>query len=128
MKGKPQPLKQGDIVLVHNEKHLRGLWKIAKIERLLEGADGQVRGAVIRIPSKSSSKILRRPLNNLYPLEIECATSVDPVDAVNDVSPQKTNEDAQLSGDVESQSRPQRAALQRANQFLKTVASQLKET
>ena len=64
----------------------------------------------------------------MYPLEIECATSVDPVDAVNDVSPQKTNEDAQLSGDVESQSRPKRAAAQRANQFLKTVASQLMET
>ena len=32
--------KQGDIVLVHNEAHSRGLWKIAKVERLLEGADG----------------------------------------------------------------------------------------
>ena len=56
MKGKPQPLKQGDIVLVHNEKHLRGLWKIAKIERLLEGADGQVRGTVIRVPSKTGQR------------------------------------------------------------------------
>ena len=128
VKGKPQPLKQGDIVLVHNEKHLRGFWKIAKIERLLEGADGQIRGAVIRVPSKSSSKILRRPLNCLYPLEIECTTSVDPVDTVNDVSPQKTNEEAQQSGDDEPLSRPKRAAAQRANQFLKTVTSQLRET
>ena len=32
-------------------------------------------------------------LNCLYPLEIECTASVDPVDAVNDVSPQKTNEE-----------------------------------
>ena len=128
VKGKPQPLKQGDIVLVHNEKHPRGLWKIAKIERLLEGADGQVRGAVVRVPSKSSSKVLRHPLNCLYLLEVECAESVDPIDARNDVRPQKTNEEAQLSGDVKSQSRPKRAAAQRANQFLKTVASQLRET
>ena len=46
-------------------------------------------------------------LNCLYPLEIECTASVDPVDAVNDVSPQKTNEEPQLPGDVEPQSRPE---------------------
>ena len=84
---------------------------------MLEGADGQVRGAVIRVPSKSSSKILRRPRNCLYPLEIECTALVDPVDAVNDVSPHKTNKEAQLSGDVETRSRPKRAAAQCANQF-----------
>ena len=52
-------------MLVHNEKHPRGLWKIAKIKRLLEGADGQVRGPVVRISCKSSSKILRCSLNCL---------------------------------------------------------------
>ena len=80
-------------MVVHSEKCLRGLWKIAKIERLLEGADGQVRDAVIRVPSKSSSKTRRRPLNCMYPLEIECGAPVDPMD--ND-SPQKENEEAQF--------------------------------
>ena len=98
VKGNSQSLKQGDIVLVHNEAHPRGLWKIAKIERLLEGADGQVRGAEIRVSSKSSNKILRRPLNRLYPLEIDCAVSVDPDDG-----PQKTNKEAQPSRGVEPQ-------------------------
>ena len=28
-------------------------------------------------------------LNCLYPLEVECAESVDPIDTVNDVSPQR---------------------------------------
>ena len=83
---------------------------------------------MIRVPSESSSKILRRPLSCLYPLEIESVASVDSVDEVNDVSPQETNEDAQLSGDAEPQGRPKRAAARRANQFLKTVASQLRET
>jgi len=32
-----QHLTQSDIVLVHNHKHLRGFWKLARIERLLEG-------------------------------------------------------------------------------------------
>ena len=47
---------------------------------------------------------------------------------MNDVSPQRTDEEAQLSGDVEPRSRPKRAVAQRANQFLKTLTSQLKET
>jgi len=128
VKCKPQRLKQGEIVQLHNEKCIRGLWKLAKIERLLKGADGQVRGAVIRVASsKSSSKTLRRPLSCLYPLEIECTAPVDPVDAKSDDSPQN---ELKQSGDVnkESHSRPRRAAAQRTNQFLKTVVSQLNET
>ena len=128
VKCKPQRLKQGEIVQLHNEKCIRGLWKLAKIERLLKGADGQVRGAVIRVASsKSSSKTLRRPLSCLYPLEIECTAPVDPVDAKSDDSPQN---ELKQSGDVnkESRSRPRRAAAQRTNQFLKTVVSQLNET
>ena len=98
---------------------------MAKIKRLLEVLTGRS-GA--RVPSKFSSKILRCPLNCLYQLEIECAASVDPVDVVNDVSPQKTNEDVQLLRDTEPQSRPKRAAVYCTNQFLKTEASQLRET
>ena len=66
-----QGLNQGDVVLVHDEKPFRGFWKLAKIEKLLEGPDKQIRGAVIRIPLRSSSIIPRRPLNCLYPLEIK---------------------------------------------------------
>jgi len=124
VKGKTQPLKPGDIVVVHSEKCLRGLWKLAKIERLLEGVDGQVRGAVVRVPSKSLSKTLRRPLNCLYPLEVECGAPVDPVSD----SPQKAIEELQLSEGVESTSRPKRAAAQRAKQFFKTVVRELEET
>jgi len=128
VKNKPRPLlKQGDIVIVHIDKQVRGLWKLGKIKRLPEGADGLVRGAVIRVPSKSASKTLRRPLNCLYPLEIESVMSDDPVDAVNDNSPPREDEQVQQSEDAESHSRPKRAVAQRANQFLKTVVSQLKE-
>ena len=60
-----QGLNQGDVVLVHDEKQLQGFWKLARIEKLLEGPDKQIRGAVIWIPSRYSSIILRRPLNCL---------------------------------------------------------------
>ena len=108
-------LSQGDIVLVHNEKHPQGFWKLARIERLLEGPDKKIRGAVIRIPSRSSSTILRQPLKCLYPLEIMCQV-------VNNC---ETNDDRSSevddTEDVASTSRPRRAAAQRARDWMKTV-------
>ena len=52
----------GDIVTVHDDKHLRGLWKLGRIEKLLPGADGNARGAFIRVQSKGRSSVLKRPL------------------------------------------------------------------
>ena len=39
----------GDIVIVHDDKHTRGLWKLGRIEKLLLGAHSNVRGAIIRV-------------------------------------------------------------------------------
>ena len=73
-----QELNQGEVVLLHDEKNPRTFWKLARIEKLLSGSDNRIRGAVIRVPSKSSTIILRRPLKCLYPLEISCEDVHDP--------------------------------------------------
>lgn len=41
------PVAKGDIVLVHDERHPRGFWKLARITETIAGKDGQVRGAVV---------------------------------------------------------------------------------
>ena len=62
----------GDIVLVHDDKP-RGFWRLARIENVITGRDGQIRGAILRVASeKGRSTTLQRPLQRLYPLEIEC--------------------------------------------------------
>ena len=38
----------GDIVIVQNNKTKRNFWKLAKVEELLPGEDGVVRGAMIK--------------------------------------------------------------------------------
>ena len=80
MKNKPHPLlKQGDIDIVHNDKQVQGLWKLAKIERSLEGTDGLIRGAVIRVPSKSISKTREMPTELFVTVGNRvCTTSDDP--------------------------------------------------
>ena len=61
----------GDVVLVHKDNRPRGLWKLAKMESLIQGADGLIRGATIRIHSSNKrSTLVRRPLQLLYPLEV----------------------------------------------------------
>lgn len=45
-------------------------WKLARVEDLITGSDGQVRGACIRVGSADNqSTLLRRPVHLLYPLE-----------------------------------------------------------
>lgn len=61
----------GDIVLVHDDAP-RALWKLAKVEEVVTGRDGHNRGAVIWVPGKNHSKLLRRPIQRLYPLETNC--------------------------------------------------------
>lgn len=53
--------------MVHDDKP-RGFWKIACVQDLITGRDGQVRGAMIKTGTGS---IMRRPLQKLYPLEIK---------------------------------------------------------
>ena len=73
--GSHPPVMVGDIVLVHNQDHPRTFWKLAKVEKLIESSDNKVRGARVRVGSKSGrSLILRRPVQLLYPLEVQCPT------------------------------------------------------
>ena len=71
-KGSANPIAVGDIVIVHDENQPRGLWKLGKIEELIQGADGNVRGAIVKMPSGGQST-LRRSVQHLYPLEIRAS-------------------------------------------------------
>ena len=63
----------GDVVVVHDEKP-RGFWKLARVEEVIPGRDGQIRGAVVRVISGENASVLRRPLQKLYPLEVSSQT------------------------------------------------------
>jgi len=88
----------GEVVLLRSDSKLRGLWKLARVQQTLKGKDGQIRGVVLQLPSgDSGSNILRRPLQYLYPLELDCKR--------------------------DDGNRPKRAAAQKANDFIKAVIS-----
>ena len=65
----PVKINIEDIVLVQEDKVKRGLWKVAIVEEIIKGKDGQVRGAKVRRAGKGKPEILNRPMQKLYPLE-----------------------------------------------------------
>lgn len=60
------PLKEGDLVLIGDNKTPRQIWKTVMIKELFSGKDGLVRPWVVRTLDRT---ILRRPVQLLYPLE-----------------------------------------------------------
>ena len=64
----------GDLVLVHDEKQPRLLWRMSKVENLIKGEDNIIRGAVIRVQSGGRTTNLKRPVQKLYPLELNLNT------------------------------------------------------
>lgn len=49
----------------------RLFWKLARVEELLNGRDGNVRAAIVRVSnSKGTSHLFRRSLKHLFPIEL----------------------------------------------------------
>ena len=69
---KTVPVRQGQLVLLQEENVKRGQWKVAVVDDVIYGRNGEPRGAVIRKSGGKRGKLelLRRPLQKLYPLEI----------------------------------------------------------
>ena len=64
-------IRAGDIVVVHDESQPRACWRLGKVERLINGEDGNVRGAIVRIsPKGKRPTTLKRSVRLLYPLEV----------------------------------------------------------
>ena len=74
----------GDVVTVFEENVKRGLWKIGKVEEVIWGRDGVVRGAKVKVMTKGKPVLLNRPVQKLYPLEVRTETLKPPVGAEQD--------------------------------------------
>ena len=61
-------ISQGEIVIVKNETTPRAFWKLARVEKLLPGRDGNIRAAEIKLGSKF---VTRRPIEQLVPIEVK---------------------------------------------------------
>ena len=91
----------GNIIVVDNNNKPRGFWKLGKVEDLVVGSDGQIRGS-LRIHGKDGRKtMLRHPLQCLYPLEVHCVVTPNSEHDI-DTGGANDNSDAIVSTQIES--------------------------
>ena len=67
---KESPISVGDIVIVKSDLKKRTFWKLAKVEELLPGRDGQIRSAKVKVAGKDDPQVLCRVIQDLIPVEI----------------------------------------------------------
>ena len=77
-------ISEGDVVVVHDENKKRGFWRLGLVEELIVGRDGHVRGAKIRVSSGGKTSIWQRPVQRLYPLEINSKSEEEKEGSVGD--------------------------------------------
>ena len=65
----------GDVVIVHEDNVRRNFWRLGRVERLITGSGGVVRGAAVKVGERSKpSTVIERPVQTLYALETHWPT------------------------------------------------------
>ena len=82
--GMPHSLRVGEIVTIYDDSHPRGMWRLGRIETLIPGTDGIVRGVTVKVTSRSGHpSVIRRPIQHIYPMEVKSSSvPTDNTDAV----------------------------------------------
>ena len=63
-------IKVGEVVIVHEDNLRRNFWRLGRVERLIMGSGGVVRGAAVKFGERNkSSTVFERPVQKLYPVE-----------------------------------------------------------
>jgi len=113
-----QMINKGDVVIVHEDNTPRIQWRLAVVEELIMGNDGQVRAAHIR----TSTHTTTRPVAKLYPLEVQDgkqsdSTISEDVEVSNNEEP---TEETQKTADTDTNcTRRMRVAASKAIQKIK---------
>ena len=107
----------GDIVLISGEVLPRAEWKMGRIEKLIMGRDGKIRGAMLRTTSKSGKgTIIHRPLQKMIPLEVN--TMVTP-ENTRDTARHSSTDDTVDESQCSSSKRTRKAAIE--GQYLRRL-------
>ena len=100
---------------------------MCRVEELLSGSDGKVRGVSLHVRSGSKTTLIRHPIQHLYPLEVRASNGL-PSQAVENTEDNTKPEDAVLPYNAEvfenrrTRSNPPRIAAQVARYRLQELA------
>ena len=95
----------GEVVVIEGTKK-RNDWRLGKIISLIRGRDGRNRGATIKTFDGSDSRYIRRPIERLYPIEVQSTVSVSD----EEIAEASVSSSDNLSSYTEHTERPSRIA------------------
>ena len=116
-------IKEGDLVILKEDKVPRNSWKLGRVKDLHVGKNGQARGATVTLSREGKESYqLQRPIQLLYPFEVSSdkglkkndikLQDLKTEDQVDVQSPKEANclKETSEKSRGESTSRPQRKA------------------
>ena len=56
--------------MIKDDASKRNIWKKGKVEKLIMGSDGHVRGALLKVCHEGRASFLERPVQKMIPLEV----------------------------------------------------------
>ena len=103
-RGRHDVIQIGDVVVLKSDTSKRVFWKLAIVKELLKGNDDQIRAAVVTVAdSRGGTKLLRRSIKHLYPIEVS-------TNEVSRITQSGDQEDVPRSAPNNSTGRPRRQA------------------
>ena len=94
-------IEVGDVVILKDDQTKHQFWKLARIEELIIGKDGNIRAAKVRVPNVKGTSLLTRHLKHLVPLEVQHRNRV--------VNPSEAKQETVVNNSI-SNCRPRRNA------------------
>ena len=91
---KERKISKGDIVVIYDENERRGFWRLGLIEELILGTDGHVRGAKVKVSTGGKPTLWQRPVQRLYPLEVNCFKEAKDCDSEKSVDDTESIEES----------------------------------
>ena len=63
-------VKEGDVVIVKDEKRPRNTWKLGRVKKLVKGRDGKTRGALVETVADNQNRLteISRAVQHLVPV------------------------------------------------------------
>ncbi|VDL81853.1 unnamed protein product [Nippostrongylus brasiliensis] len=103
----------GEVVIIEQDLIPRGSWPYGRVAELILSADGLTRSAKVLMPNR---KIIHRPLNKIYPLEIRSTP-----DEVNAETHSEDNTEEAIGRDGLTRTNPPREAKAKAYEFFRNM-------
>jgi hypothetical protein len=118
-----QAVQVGDVVIIEEDNLPRGFWRLATVTELSPGQDGEVRAATVRTHNTDGKPAcLKRPIQKLYPLEINDSSESQEHLLV---SPAIQDEETEEVNSMNLERRPRRAAAEQARSRIASWAKEI---